>query len=444
MKWLKHLVIIVVATLVGVFASHPLFVFLTTKVLGDLWYDLPVYLFTFLGIGLAVYAVAIWRHANKLLLCLAAFFWLWGCSLGRLAVQYEGVHDIGGNHILAQRHNRLGVLNHWGSPITAFRFTGYLECLTDWDSFDSHEEYACILEDDGDYYVLCQNSQLLEASQLRFADAEYDSGKSHSDEPDSLSGEGVYAYMVGTGGEGGNCYTFFNSAGVHVCTTQDFVISISDWISDPVIEAREGSEWVYYDITSLAVEELQRSDTHSNEDIVLSNFRNANTDGVLVFASSLKKSYTGSPSRKRGKRQVPSHSTDEGKSDNGEKVSSPEQGMAVCPICNGNGKSYGTTCGFCNGTGEVSAVAAMQLRHVISGGSISDFYPSSGGASDGNQGSSGPRDMMCPACDGKGTCPVCHGIGKVSNYGYTSVCNYCYGEGKCPKCMGRGLIPEHP
>lgn len=326
MKWLKHLVIIVVATLVGVFATHPLFVFLTTKVLGDLWYDLSVYLFTFLGIGLAVYAVAIWRHANKLVLCIAAFFWLWGCSLGRLAVQYEGVHDIGGNHILAQRHNRLGVLNHWGNPITAFRFTGYLECLTDWDSFDSHEEFACILEDDGDYYALCQNSQLLKAGQLRFADAEYDSGRSHSDEPDILSGEGVYAYMVTTDGEDGKCYTFFNSAGVHVCTTQNFVIS-DCWLQDPVIEAHEGSEWVYYDITSIAVEELQRSDACSNEDIVLSNCRDADTDGVLVFASSLKKSYTGSSSRGRDKRQEPSHSTDDGKSDNGEKTSSPKEGM---------------------------------------------------------------------------------------------------------------------
>lgn len=121
-------------------------------------------------------------------------------------------------------------------------------------------------------------------------------------------------------------------------------------------------------------------------------------------------------------------------------ASSEEEAMEVCPFCGANGSN----CGFCGGRGRVTATMAAQARHVINGGSVSDFYPIGGGSSDGygSQPSSGRRDRMCPACDGRGTCPVCRGTGEVTNYGYTSVCNYCYSSGRCPKCMGSGLIPD--
>lgn len=118
--------------------------------------------------------------------------------------------------------------------------------------------------------------------------------------------------------------------------------------------------------------------------------------------------------------------------------------MESCPFCGGSGNGYGgSVCGFCNGVGEVTATEAAQGRHVMSGGSVSDFYPS-GGSSSGSSSQSGPRDRMCPACDGGGRCPVCRGNGEVSNYGNTSICDYCYGQGECPKCMGHGTIPDRP
>ena len=134
--------------------------------------------------------------------------------------------------------------------------------------------------------------------------------------------------------------------------------------------------------------------------------------------------------------------------DESREASSGEEVMEVCPFCGGNGSGCGfcngSGCGFCGGRGEVSAAMAAQARHVIGGGSVSDFYPVGGGSSDGygSQPGSGRRDRMCPACDGRGTCPVCRGTGEVTNYGYTSVCDYCYSSGRCPKCMGNGLIPD--
>lgn len=118
--------------------------------------------------------------------------------------------------------------------------------------------------------------------------------------------------------------------------------------------------------------------------------------------------------------------------------------MASCPFCGGSGSGPGGgNCGFCGGSGEVTAVEAAQGRHVMNGGSVSDFYPS-GGSSSGSSQQSGPRDRMCPACGGGGVCPVCRGNGEVINYGNTSICDYCYGEGRCPKCMGHGTIPDRP
>ncbi len=134
-----------------------------------------------------------------------------------------------------------------------------------------------------------------------------------------------------------------------------------------------------------------------------------------------------------------------GSDDGADDVGSDDiEAMEPCPFCGGSGGAgNGLACGFCGGRGEVSAAAAAQGRHVMNGGSVSDFYPS-GSSSSGSSQQSGPRDRMCPSCDGSGVCPVCRGNGEVTYYGNTSVCDFCYGGGRCPKCTGHGTIPDLP
>ena len=117
--------------------------------------------------------------------------------------------------------------------------------------------------------------------------------------------------------------------------------------------------------------------------------------------------------------------------------------MEPCPFCFGRGSNGGYTCGFCNGAGQVDAVSAAQGRHVMSGGSVDDFYPSLDDDFDASPSSGGGRSRVCPTCNGTTRCPVCRGLGETSYYGHTSPCNYCYTDGRCPKCMGEGLIPDY-
>ena len=42
--------------------------------------------------------------------------------------------------------------------------------------------------------------------------------------------------------------------------------------------------------------------------------------------------------------------------------------------------------------------------------------------------------ISCEACNGKGSCVRCKGIGKVSG----KKCDSCDGSGKCPVCRGKG------
>ena len=117
-----------------------------------------------------------------------------------------------------------------------------------------------------------------------------------------------------------------------------------------------------------------------------------------------------------------------------------------CPFCGGQGSSYGSTCGYCGGSGRVAPDAAARGGHVVGGGSVRDF---GGGSSDDassssdDRASSGPRDRLCPTCGGSSRCPVCNGAGESTSYGGTPrVCQFCYGQGECPKCMGHGTIPD--
>ncbi len=61
--------------------------------------------------------------------------------------------------------------------------------------------------------------------------------------------------------------------------------------------------------------------------------------------------------------------------------------------------------------------------------------------------------QICPSCYGSGNCPICHGTGYYSNYGFTSACNACDGyrdeidsegrrpgNGVCSACHGAGFI----
>lgn len=115
-----------------------------------------------------------------------------------------------------------------------------------------------------------------------------------------------------------------------------------------------------------------------------------------------------------------------------------------CPFCGGQGSSYGSTCGYCGGTGRVSSDAAARGGHVVGGGSVRDFGRGSEDASSDNAGrpASAPRDRICPTCGGSSRCPVCNGAGESTSYGGSPrICQFCYGQGECPKCMGNGTIP---
>ena len=70
--------------------------------------------------------------------------------------------------------------------------------------------------------------------------------------------------------------------------------------------------------------------------------------------------------------------------------------MEPCPFCFGRGSNGGYTCGFCNGAGQVDAVSAAQGRHVMSGGSVDDFYPSLDDDFDAYPSSGGGRSRVCP------------------------------------------------
>lgn len=122
-----------------------------------------------------------------------------------------------------------------------------------------------------------------------------------------------------------------------------------------------------------------------------------------------------------------------------------QQQMATCPVCKGAGTNNFNgdvnTCGFCNGVGEVSQESAAQMRHVMQGGHVSDFYPTPS-PSPSSPSSNSTSGRLCPACDGSGVCPVCNGSGNNSYYGETPrPCPKCYHTGKCYKCMGNGIIP---
>ena len=49
--------------------------------------------------------------------------------------------------------------------------------------------------------------------------------------------------------------------------------------------------------------------------------------------------------------------------------------------------------------------------------------------------------LTCSACNGCGRCPVCHGSGRYTSYGYTQEpCSGCGGDGKCFHCHGSGKL----
>ena len=50
----------------------------------------------------------------------------------------------------------------------------------------------------------------------------------------------------------------------------------------------------------------------------------------------------------------------------------------------------------------------------------------------------GQQPELCGVCYGLGSCNICDGTGRYSNYGTTSDCNACKGSGDCWKCGGTG------
>lgn len=119
--------------------------------------------------------------------------------------------------------------------------------------------------------------------------------------------------------------------------------------------------------------------------------------------------------------------------------------MSTCPFCNGSGVNGAYTCGFCNGVGQVSASAAAQGRHVVGGGSVNDFYPSSSSNS-GNGNVPSSSDRSCHSCNGTGDCQHCSGIGVVEYDGQYNTegglmkCPVCKGTKRCNVCHGSGHI----
>ena len=120
--------------------------------------------------------------------------------------------------------------------------------------------------------------------------------------------------------------------------------------------------------------------------------------------------------------------------------------MVPCPFCNGKGDNGSSSCGFCGGSGRVSAAAAAQGRHVIGGGSVQDFYPSSTSPSSGNKNSNSSADRSCHYCHGTGDCQHCKGIGLVEYESSYSLdqgvmkCPICKGTKRCNVCNGSGHI----
>lgn len=116
-----------------------------------------------------------------------------------------------------------------------------------------------------------------------------------------------------------------------------------------------------------------------------------------------------------------------------------EDDMEDCPFCNGIGTNGSNTCGFCNGLGQVSSSAAAQGRHVIGGGSVEDFYPST---SSGSSNSSTPS-RGCKSCNYTGDCQHCQGAGVVAYKGQYNTedgymkCPICKGNKRCNVCHGR-------
>lgn len=120
--------------------------------------------------------------------------------------------------------------------------------------------------------------------------------------------------------------------------------------------------------------------------------------------------------------------------------------MVSCPFCNGRGINGSYSCSFCNGSGRVSAAAAAQGRHVIGGGSVQDFYPSSSSSSSSGRSNRSSSGNSCHSCHGTGDCQHCKGIGVVKYEGQYSLeqglmkCPICKGTKRCNVCNGSGHI----
>ncbi len=96
-----------------------------------------------------------------------------------------------------------------------------------------------------------------------------------------------------------------------------------------------------------------------------------------------------------------------------------------CVYCNGSGMNQFTSsfCSFCRGYGVSYAKPKEQDR--MSGGSRS------------NSNKSNSKQGLCPACNGRQTCPVCRISGGV-DYGGIKYCKACGNTRRCPWCKGSG------
>lgn len=442
--WIQFLALLGALTLIGLFITDSLFIRLTVFLDMNVGTEFMIHdrefcLWFILGFGIIALFCGLFFAYKHWLIASGAFFWLVGMALIKITLSYDelvGLHD---NYIVYKEKGRLSLLNAWGNPCTDFQFDAYLRCYKDGELEDAAPLTSFVLFDHGRFYGFSKG-EFFPAGQIRYQDNESDLRLINSS--DQLSVDKVFAYVVIDNKGAHPTYHFFNSWGVYIGGSSSFIIADDIETDDFVLQLCDGdylNKWNYYQVFDHLTMEARflRCDAPDHDRVYLSNVY-PSTGNALVLTSPI---YWNSPFSPAISEQPDDAPQSEEKNDVSPQRQVPENSSdaVICPVCH----AQRSDCGFCQGSGTVSPDMAVMMRHIMSGGSLNDFFPAGSSSASGNHKSTGsPSSRLCPTCDGKENCPVCGGLGEVTNYGETSVCKFCYSKGTCPTCMGKGTIPD--
>lgn len=443
--WLQFFVLLAAVTVVGLFITDSLLirftVFLDMNIGTEFMIDdreFSLWFILFLGI-LALICGLLLTH-KRWLLVPGTFLWLVGMAFFKITLSYDKLICLHDNYIVYKEKERLSLLDAWGNPCTDFQFDAYLPLYND-NEQDIPAQISFVLFDNGSFYGF-SHGEVFPAGQIRYRDDERYSEVDLLSWDNSLSYKDVYAYVIIDYKNVQPTYHFFNSYGVYIDSSSFFIIADDSETSEIVLQLPHEISpmmWRYYRVFDNRVfgTRFLRTDSPSHEKVYLSNIYSSNAN-ALILASPI-------PWDVSYARDVPEELENDSQTEDDYNVSdnpTNPSNTVTCPVCH----AQQANCGFCQGTGAVSPDMAAMMRHIMSGGSLNDFFPAGSGTTgrSGNQRNAGSpsSSRLCPTCGGKETCPVCGGSGEVINYGETSICNFCYAEGKCPTCMGEGRVPN--